>query len=243
MSPAGVPRAVRRTVSPLRVAFYWTIRTLALPLARAYLRLRVEGRSRVPASGPCLIVANHTSYLDAAVLGASCPRRITFMITEPIYRMARMRWFYYLMGSIPVAPETPDPGALKAALRTLQQGGVLGIFPEGQRMPDGRPGEGKSGASLIAARTGAPVVPALILGAFESRPVGSLLPRPARVRVIFGEPLRFPAGAERRASRTELERFTRQLMAAIVSLKQAPIGDAASGRADVAAGAREDASP
>lgn len=201
-----------------RIAFYWVVKTIAWPIMRVYVRLRIVGKPNVPRAGPCLVVANHTSYVDAIVLGSACPRRITFLITRPIYSMWRLRWFYYMMGSISVAPDVPDPGALKTALRTLHRGHVVGIFPEGQRMPDGVLGEGKAGAALIAARSGVPVVPTAIIGAHRVMPVGASFPRPRPVRVVFGEPLLFPQTQGRRPSRQQLDAFADQIMRAIAEL-------------------------
>lgn len=198
--------------------FYWVIKTIAWPVTRIYVRLGVEGLQHVPATGPVMVVANHVSFVDPIVLGSAFPRRIIFMITRPIYALRRLTWFYCLMGTIPVTPDLPDPGAMKAALRVLHGGGIVGIFPEGQRMPDGNLGEGKSGAALLAARTGVPVVPAAIVGAHEVMPVGAMLPRPRKVRVVFGEPIRFPDVGARRPTRDQLDTFAEQIMKSISGL-------------------------
>ena len=227
VSGAGGPGA--RQPGVLRTAFYWVVKGSAWPVAKLYLRMSVEGRERVPRSGPVLVVANHTSYLDAALLGSAFPRRIRFLITLPIYSMRRLTWFYYMMGSIPLAPDAPDPRALKTALRTLQTGGVVGIFPEGQRMPDGALGEPRAGVALIAARSGALVVPAAILGAHRSMPVGSMIPRPHRVRVVFGDPIAFPAAGQGRPDRARLEAFADQIMRTIESLMNNTAPDDAAG--------------
>jgi 1-acyl-sn-glycerol-3-phosphate acyltransferase len=134
------------------------------------------------------------------------------------YGLKRLTWFYNMMGTIPVAYDVPDPGAMKAALRTIREGGVVGIFPEGQRMRDGNLGEGKAGAAMIAARSGAPVVPAAIIGAHRVMPVGSAFPRPYRIRVVFGEPIRFPPHEGRRPPREQLDAFADRIMQSIADL-------------------------
>jgi len=218
MNPSNRQQMTRRTVATARASFYWVIKAIAWPVTLIYVRLRVRGLVHVPRTGPCLVVANHSSYVDAIVIGSAFPRRITFMITEPIYRMLRLRWFYYMMGTIPIDPDAPDPGALKSAIRTLKRHGVVGIFPEGQRMPGGSLGEGKAGAALLAARTGVPVVPAAIIGARRVMPVGSMLPRPLPIQVVFGRPLSFPAWTGRRPRREEVDAFADRMMKAIADL-------------------------
>ena len=205
-------------MSPFRVAFYWGVRTLAWPVTRLYVRMKVTGVEHVPSSGCCIVVANHTSYADAVVLGSACPRRLEFLITDPIYRLLRLRWFYYMMGAIPVAPESADPGALKRALRVLGRGGAIGIFPEGQRVTDVEIGSGRGGVGLLAARTGAVVVPAAIVGARRVMPVGAIFPRPYRIHVVFGEPLHFPAWEGKRPPREVVRRFSESVMESVAGL-------------------------
>jgi len=216
-------------VHAAHASFYWTIKGLAWPVTRAYVRLRIKGLQHVPIHGPCILVANHTSYADAVVLGSAFPRRISFLITAPIYRMKRLRWFYYMMGSISVSPDTADPGALKAALKTLREGRVVGIFPEGQRMGDARLGSGKAGVALLASRGRVPVIPAAIIGAHEAMPIGSMFPRPRRIHVVFGRPMEFPSTDGSRPSREQLNVFADQVMRAIGALMpgkgEVPAGD------------------
>jgi len=204
-----------------RIGFYWTIKTVAWPVTRVYTRMRVVGAGNVPRKGTCIVVANHTSYADAVILGSACPRRLNFMITRPIYRMNRLRWFYYMMGSIPVGAEA-DPAALKRAMRVLKWQDAIGIFPEGQRMPDGTPGAGKEGVALLASRTGAPVIPAAIIGARRVMPVGAAFPKPGPVRVVFGSPMIFPAVEGGRATREQRRQFADRVMQAIRDLMEEP---------------------
>ena len=121
----------------MRTWFYWLIKGLAWPVVRILFRFRREGAGHVPLKGPCIVVANHTSYLDAICLGSAARRRLRFLINAEIYELLRLRWFYYMMGSIPLKTAGADTGALRTALHTLKAGGGVAIFPEGQRMPDG----------------------------------------------------------------------------------------------------------
>lgn len=202
----------------MRILFYWAIKVIAWPLTRTWVRLKISGAANVPRTGPCIVVANHTSYADAAVLGSACPRRLTFLMTQHVYSVRATRWFYYMMGAIPVSLAVSDPGALKAALKRLREGGAIGIFPEGQRMPGGTLGEGKAGVAALAARSGVAVVPAAIVGAHKAMPIGAIIPRPRPIRVVFGVPFSFPQSAGRRPAREELDRFAAQVIEEIRTL-------------------------
>jgi len=203
--------------------FYWFVKALAWPTVRVYLRFRRHGIDGVPARGACIVVANHASYLDAICLGSACPRRLRFLISHDIYSLLRLRWFYFMMGAIPLRTAGSDTRALRAALEVLKAGGAVGIFPEGQRMKDGALGEGKLGVAFLASRSGAPVVPAAIVGAHKAMPVGAAIPRPHRVRVFFGRPIPFRSGGER-ARKEELMDFANTLMATIASMVEAAGG-------------------
>jgi 1-acyl-sn-glycerol-3-phosphate acyltransferase len=199
--------------------FYWFIKGLAWPLVTVYLRFRRRGVERVPRRGPCILVANHSSYLDAICLGSASPRKVRFLISDEIYRMWRLRWFYYMMDAIPLRTGGSDAAALRRAMDVLRSGGVVGIFPEGQRMRDGRLGEGKMGVAFLAARSGAPVVPTAILGAHAAMPVGAAFPRPRPVRVVFGSPLAFSAGGAARRKEA-LAGFANLVMESIAALAE-----------------------
>jgi 1-acyl-sn-glycerol-3-phosphate acyltransferase len=217
--------------------FYAFVRLFFLPLVRIYLRLKTEGVERVPLRGPALIAANHASFLDPIVLGSACPRRIHFVVLQSMYDWWRLRWFYWGMQTIPLRAEEADPRAVKQALSRLRRGDLVGIYPEGGRSEDGRLQPPKPGAALLAAASGAPVIPVRIEGAWECWRPKSWFPLPGRVRVVFGEPLHFTRDRELRRDRTEMERFSRRLMEAIAGLapKENGEGTAAGGRERAAA--------
>lgn len=195
-----------------RAAFYRTIKYLAWPLTRLYVRMQVEGLSGIPRVGPCIVVANHMSYVDPVVLGSAFPRRIHFLISRPIYRLLRIRWLFYMMGTIPVSRGSADPAALKRALRILRQGGVIGIFPEGRRVGESEVGTVQAGVGFLAARSGATVIPATIEGAGAVMPVGAIFPKPHPIRILFSKPRRFAAQEVRRPDRNDLKAFACQVM-------------------------------
>ena len=204
-----------------RALFYRTVRAASIPLFRLYFGLRVEGLGEVPSEGPLLVAANHASYLDPAVLGSGFPRPMHFLINARVWRAKAMNWFYRGMEAIPVDRDgRPTRDAIAAALGRLREGRVVGIFPEGGRAEGGSVEEALAGVSLLARRSGAPVLPVGIAGTGESMPVGKALPEPVPVRVAIGAPMRHDAPEERgpHARREHDRLFTEELMNRIAEL-------------------------
>jgi 1-acyl-sn-glycerol-3-phosphate acyltransferase len=198
--------------------FYWLIKGIAWPLRILYFRISAEGVEHLPARGAAIVISNHSSYLDAGVLGSILPRKVHFIVLSSMYARWRLRWFYWGMDTIPVRRDRADPAAIRRALQVLTDGGVLGVFPEGGRSPDGRLQPPMLGAALIAARAGVWVVPAGISGAYEAFPPGRFWPRPRRIRVRFGKPFRFVEPERGRLSRGDIEAFGARMMSAIAAL-------------------------
>jgi len=198
--------------------FYVYVKLFFAPLVRIYLRLVVEGEDQIPREGPAILVANHTSFLDPIVMGSASRRMIHFIVLQSMYDWWRLRWFYWGMQTIPVRTEEADPRAIKHALSHLRKGELVGIFPEGGRSEDGTVHSAKAGAALLAAVSRAPVIPCHIEGAYQSMALRTWFPRPGRLTVRFGPPLRFPAGESPRHDRAELIRFSDRLIAAIREL-------------------------
>jgi len=118
---------------------------------------------------------------------------------------------------------------LRTARRALDEGGALLVFPEGTRGEEGDIRPAKPGAGLLAVSSGAAVVPVYISGSGRAWPRGRRLPRPAKVTVTFGKPLRFEAerGADRKA---QYEIASREMMDAISRLRNGIIAGTGQGR-------------
>lgn len=174
------------------------IRFVLAPLVRLIYRPEVEGMENVPARGPVILAANHLSAIDTAVTALVAPRPIKFLGKAEYFegkglRGRLMASFLTALGYVPVDRSNAMAGlaALEAAREVLNNGGAFGIYPEGTRSLDGRLHRGHTGVGQLALATGAPVVPVALFGTEKVQPVGKRLPRIAKVRVRFGEPLRF----------------------------------------------------
>ena len=124
---------------------------------------KVRGRENIPAKKEgqrLMICANHLSLMDPVFLFLTMPQHIYFMAKEESFRPAIGRFFFgKVMGAFPIKRGEADRSALDTAMQIVDDGRVLGIFPEGTRSKTGEIGRFKSGAALIAAQTGASVLP------------------------------------------------------------------------------------
>lgn len=198
--------------------FYTFLKLVGIPLLKVFFRVRGEGRHHIPSSGPCIVVANHSSYLDPVMLGATCPRPIHFIMLREYWEKPLLGWICRKAGSFPVAHNRPATAALRQALTILRNNQVLGIFPEGGRSPDGRLRPGKHGAAQLALRTGVPLVPAAILGSHRALPMGSALPRPLKINVRYGKPLVFQFPPSKKEYKDRLNEATKLIMQTIGDL-------------------------
>ena len=180
--------------------WYFVLQTLSWSVAPALFRVRIFGRENVPPTGGALIASNHQSFLDPVFVAVGLARPVNFMARGSLFRNALFGALIRSLNAFPVKREAVDFGAVREAVARLERGSLLMMFPEGTRSRDGRIGRLKDGFVAIAARAGAPVVPAVIEGAHRAWPRGRVLFEPRDVCVAFGRPLAPSAatGEERR---------------------------------------------
>lgn len=164
--------------------------SLSKAVAGTFFDYRVSGRENMIEEGPCIIAANHCSYLDPPLVGIACRRAIHYLARKSLLDWPVLGPILPQLNVIPVDQKNADRSALMGAIRVAKSGGAVLIFPEGTRSPDGRPGAAQPGIGMIVAKTGAPVVPVRISGSFEAFPRGGW-PRMVPVRIAVGSPLRF----------------------------------------------------
>jgi 1-acyl-sn-glycerol-3-phosphate acyltransferase len=152
-------------------------------------RGRVLHTARVPRKGGVLLVCNHQSYLDPVLAALALPREAHFMARDTLFRGGFFKPLIESLNAFPVKRGSADIGAIKETLKRLKNGGLITVFPEATRTEDGTIRPMQPGVVLVARKAGVPLVPTLILGAFEAWPRHAKLPRPRRVLVAYGEPL------------------------------------------------------
>ncbi len=128
--------------------------------------VRVEGEENIPKDGAAILAANHTSLWDAPVILTATRRPMRTMGKAELFENKLLAPFLKMAGAFPVRRGTADITAIKTALKTLKDGGIFAIFPTGTRVKDGD-GDAKAGVALIAAKSGAPVIPVAIRGGYR----------------------------------------------------------------------------
>jgi 1-acyl-sn-glycerol-3-phosphate acyltransferase len=191
--------------------FYAIVRMIIGWWAGWYLRLTVVGRGHMPKHGGVLVAGNHVSYLDIPMLACAVDRPLDFMGKAELFRHPFMGWCYRRLGGFPVRRGGVTKEALSEAIRRLQAGRAVVIYPEGQINLTGALLPAKPGIGSVVARAGVPVVPVYVVGTDEAMPRGSWWIRPRRVTVLVGPPLTFAStdpgmGNDQRARHEEIGR-------------------------------------
>jgi 1-acyl-sn-glycerol-3-phosphate acyltransferase len=166
---------------------------------QTYFHWRVFNAERVPAEGPVIIAANHASFLDPPLVGASLHRAINYLARESLFHFPPMGAVLRSWQCVPVDRDGGGAAGLRAILDRLLAGGAIILFPEGTRSRDGAFQPARSGIGLTVIKSAAPVVPVHVFGTFNAYNRHMLFPRPRQVMVKFGRPMRFePLRAEAR---------------------------------------------
>lgn len=197
------PRAERRAIKPTPIATrnWWLPKfgTLVLRgIARAIVRFRVEGDlASLPKSGPMILAANHASSADPVLIGAFLNqvlgRPLNWLGKRELVEFWLTGWAFRVAGIHPVDRDAADLAAFRTAMRILEAGQVLAVFPEGTRSRDGSLQQVREGVGMLALRSGAPVLPVAVIDSDILWPRGRLLPRfGKRVTVRYGTPFSVP---------------------------------------------------
>jgi 1-acyl-sn-glycerol-3-phosphate acyltransferase len=190
------------------------------PAARALYRMEIAGAERIPAEGPCILVANHESVIDPFVLGLATPRFVRYMAKAELWRSAAVRTVMEGFGAFPVDRGCGDIDAVGQAGRLLAEGEVLGIFGQGTCLPFRRR-PFMRGAARLALETGSPIVPVALVGTEQAvRPHRLKLGLP-RIRILVGRPLEV---AKARPTVVAARELTRRVEEAIAELRR-PYGE------------------
>ncbi len=201
---------------------YRVLKLLLAAIFRVVWRPTITGVENIPRRGPLILASNHLSFMDSMVIPVAVPRQVAFLaksdyFTGTGFKGALSRAWFTFFGMIPVDRDDSRSAqqSLEAALEVLGSGGAFGIYPEGTRSLDGRLYRGRTGVGYLALTAGVPVVPVALSGTEKLQPVGSRLPRLAKVTVSFGKPLDFTGRFDGMSAAKARREATDEIMAAI----------------------------
>ena len=158
-------------------------------------RLEVSGKENVPLAGPLILMINHIDALDPFIVVGVFPRHVTPMSKIEVFDIPLIGFLARAYGAFPVRRGQVDKRAMNQAYQVLESSGVLLMAPEGTRSPTHSLQRGKEGMALIAARSGAPIIPVGVTGTEDAGHCWRSLRR-VPVRIAIGKPFRLDPGAE-----------------------------------------------
>ena len=150
----------RRTPGEMSPRYRLFRRAMTL-LCRVLFGYTLHGGDRVPTQGPLIVASNHSQYADPVLVCVAVPRRLQWMAKEELF-VFPFRKFFEFIGSFPVDREGGGRAAIRSALAFLAAGWALGIFPEGTHRGAGSARGAKSGAVVLALRSGASILPVYV---------------------------------------------------------------------------------
>ncbi len=191
-------------------------------------RYRVWGKEHVPPRGGALLVSNHQSFFDPVLVAVGLPRQVHYMARDTLFRNPLFARLISSLNAFPLRREGVDVGAVRETVARLRRGELVLVFPEGTRTHDGSIRPLRRGVELLARQGGVPIIPVIIEGAHQAWPRRELLPRPARIRVLFGQPLL--VGRESALpGRTLVGRLEAELRALQQEVRRGPAGPGGGG--------------
>jgi len=201
--------------------------TTAQKIVLAFIRLivklllswKVKGRENIPSNGPFILIANHVHLLDPILIMLSFPLWISFMAKEELFRSPILRVIIRWAKALPVSRQgtlKDKQEVIREARDVLNEGLILGMFPEGKRSFNGKLIKGRAGAAIIAARANAPLLPIGIVGTDKIKGINWLWKRP-HIFINIGEPFKLPP-VDGKLKRSQMRTLTDLMMTKIAAL-------------------------
>ena len=178
-------------------------------LSRAYFGLRLHGTEHIPREGPLVIAPNHQTYADPPLVSIPVRRPVYYMAWSRLFEIPVFNRVIRMLRAFPVDIDARDARATREAVRLLQRGAALMIFPEGERTIDGRQRRFKPGAFRLAVSLNVPILPVTIVGGDTAWPPGRMLPRRGHITITYHPPLYADSTLDARVAARDLSTRTR----------------------------------
>ena len=162
--------------------FIAVIIAILRPFVKVICRVQIKGLENLPSEGRYVFCSNHISFMDPVFWIVFTKKRIQYMAKAELFKNKLVTWFFGKVGVFPVTRDSGSSGAVNHAIKLVEEGGILGIFPEGTRSKDNKPAKGKAGTAYIANATEADIVPAAVCVKSKVRPFKKTV-------LIIGKPI------------------------------------------------------
>lgn len=167
---------------------------LSLIISRLICRVKVEGNRNVPQKGAFILASNHISDMDPFLVGTCITRKLNYMAKKELFANKFWNWMFRKWGAFPVDREKADISAIKEAIKLLNSGKGLLLFPEGGKRDGIENSKVQDGVGFLASKTQVPVIPVFIKGADKAMPKNAKFIKPADINVRFGEKISIERG-------------------------------------------------
>ncbi|MFZ5354188.1 MAG: lysophospholipid acyltransferase family protein [Bacillota bacterium] len=188
--------------------FYRFVRLLLTPIFRLLFLIRIEGKENIPKDGPYIACANHMSAIDPILIGVVYPHRIYCMAKVELFKNKLVAWALRSLGAFPVKRGEPDMKSIKTALKILNEGKILGLFPEGTRNNSDEL-RAEPGLALLAIRSKAPVLPISIICNYKIF---------NKTRIIVNKPILLEQYFDRKLQTEDYQNISLEIMKGIKNI-------------------------
>jgi 1-acyl-sn-glycerol-3-phosphate acyltransferase len=205
---------------------YWLFKHFVIgPWLKVLFRPWSEGQENIPASGGVILASNHLSFSDSFYLALEVKRPMAYLAKSDYFTGKGIKGYLTKLfmsgvGQLPVdrSGGRASEAAINTALKVLNAGNILGIYPEGTRSPNGILYRGKTGLARMSLEANVPIVPVAMINTYEIQPPGKLRPRLKRVGMRFGKPLNFSRYEGLEDDRFVLRSVTDEVMYELMTL-------------------------
>ena len=189
--------------------FYKAAKGIARVLFSLVYRIEIEGKEHLPERGKAIVSPNHFSMMDPIIIGAFLPRKVNFMAKEELFSNKLFALILNKLGVFPVKRGGADIGAIRTALRILNNGDIFCIFPEGTRSKTGEILKAKPGTAMIAIRARSPIIPIAIIGDYKLF---------SKVKIIIDKPVYLSDYYDKKVSTDEYRELSQEILNTIRGL-------------------------
>ena len=197
-----------------RSLLYLIVRGTASCFFNSFFNLKILGREKLIEEGPCIIVANHQSFLDPPLVGSLYSNEVFFLARKTLFDAPVLKQVLPYCNTIGIDQTRPDPASIIQVLRTVKSGKRIIIFPEGSRSPDGEIHDAMPGT--------VPVQPVRIEGAYDCLPIHSSKLKFRPITLSVGDPIQFTPEELKAKGRDAQRAIGQKIMDAIRALPLEP---------------------